>query len=142
MQTNDGTRPDGVTQLPWKNGKRLLWDVTCSDTFAPSYRQIALKGTSGVAIAAEKRKVQKYQHYTQNYIFQPVGVETLGAMGTGARDFIEEIGMKLTECTGEVRSTIFLKQRFSIEIQRGNAQSVIEGMPFAAGMLTELEFLN
>jgi len=28
----DGKRPDGVTLLPWKQGKCVTWDVTVSDT--------------------------------------------------------------------------------------------------------------
>jgi len=30
----DGKRPDGVTLLPWKQGKCATWDVTVSDTLA------------------------------------------------------------------------------------------------------------
>jgi len=25
----DGKRPDRVTMIPWKNGKPIVWDVTC-----------------------------------------------------------------------------------------------------------------
>jgi hypothetical protein len=25
-------RPDGVTLIPWKRGRTLVWDVTCVDT--------------------------------------------------------------------------------------------------------------
>ena len=34
----DGKRPDGMSLAPWSSGKLLVWDVTCSDTFAPSHR--------------------------------------------------------------------------------------------------------
>ena len=33
----DGRQPDGVTVLPWKQGKCVTWDVTASDTLAHSY---------------------------------------------------------------------------------------------------------
>ena len=38
LNPSDGKRPDGVTMLPWKNGRPLVWNATCLDTFAPSYR--------------------------------------------------------------------------------------------------------
>ena len=37
LSRSDGKRPDGVTSVPGKSGKLLVWDVTCPDTFAPSY---------------------------------------------------------------------------------------------------------
>ena len=32
-----GKRPDGATIAPWKNGKCLVCDATCRDTFAPPF---------------------------------------------------------------------------------------------------------
>ena len=29
----DGKRPDGVTLIPWKDGRCVTWDVTVVDTF-------------------------------------------------------------------------------------------------------------
>ena len=54
---SDGKRPDGVTMVPWKQGKPLVWDATCPDTLAPSYRDMASIRTGAVAAAAEERKV-------------------------------------------------------------------------------------
>ena len=33
----DGLRLDGITLVPWKRRKALIWDVTCPNTYAPSY---------------------------------------------------------------------------------------------------------
>jgi len=33
----DGKRPDGVTQLPWRTGNCVTWDVTVIDTLASPY---------------------------------------------------------------------------------------------------------
>ena len=56
MDRSDGKRPDGVTMVPWKSGKPLVWDATCPDTLAPSYRGMATSSTGAVAAAAEDRK--------------------------------------------------------------------------------------
>ena len=37
MCTSGGKRPDGVTQMPWKKGRCLVWDATSPNTFATSY---------------------------------------------------------------------------------------------------------
>ena len=38
LDRSDGKRPDGITMMvPWKNGNLLVWDATCSDTYAPSH---------------------------------------------------------------------------------------------------------
>lgn len=38
LSRTDGKRLDGVTLAPWKCGQLLVWDATCPDTYAPSYR--------------------------------------------------------------------------------------------------------
>ena len=35
----DGNRPDGITVIPWSEGKFLVWDATCVDTFCQSHRR-------------------------------------------------------------------------------------------------------
>ena len=47
---SDGKRPDGMT---WTSGRPLVWDATCSDTFAESYRSQATSGAGCVAALAE-----------------------------------------------------------------------------------------
>ena len=55
----------------------------------------------------------------------PVAVETLGALGEEASNFVHELGGRIATVTGEKRSTEFLLQRLSVAIQRGNASSVM-----------------
>lgn len=39
----DGKRPDGITMIPWRNGKFLVWDTTCPDTSAQLYHDNATR---------------------------------------------------------------------------------------------------
>ena len=57
VSRSDGKRPDGMTMLPWKNGKCLLWDYTCSDTLAPSNLNASAKEAGKAAKEGEVRKI-------------------------------------------------------------------------------------
>ena len=48
--------------VPWQRGKILVWDATCSDTFAASHREIAVREPGAVAAAAEHSKRSKYSN--------------------------------------------------------------------------------
>lgn len=71
-----------MTQVPWKNGQELVWDVTAVvDTlgltnFAPS----TVKAGSA-ADAPERRKSAKYEDIESQFQFCRVGLETLGPWG-------------------------------------------------------------
>ena len=67
-------------------------------------------------------------------------METMGSWGPEARKIIEEIGKKLILNTSEIRAAAFLKQKISLEIQRGNAVSVLGTAPVSRG-LNEIYFL-
>lgn len=71
LSRSDGKRPDGVTLLPWRNGRPLIWDVTRSDTSAPSYSSLASNRTGGVADQAEVHKAvqpSQIQPYFCSYL--------------------------------------------------------------------------
>src|SRR5215831_14106808 len=55
----DGKRPDGITQIPWATGKCLAWDVTVTDTLAPSYASISSISAGAAAERAAENKVAK-----------------------------------------------------------------------------------
>ena len=128
---SDGKRPDGISLVPWKNGKLLVWDATCPDTFAPSYIAHATSEAGAVAAQAEQKKCEKYCHLDT---FVPVAIETSGAIGPTTRVFLRELGQRLGQVTGEARSYNYLLQRLSVAIQRGNAASVLGSVGHAADL--------
>ena len=95
------------------------------DTLARSYIAATSQLAGAAADAAEDRKRSKYQALDSRFIVQPVGFETLGTWGAGAKTFLAEVGSRVKQATGNVRSMEFLRQRVSIEIQRGNAAAVM-----------------
>lgn len=45
----DGKRPDGLTLIPWKRGKPLIWDFTCAGTTCQSYVRVTRRHAGGAA---------------------------------------------------------------------------------------------
>ena len=56
--------------------------------------------------------------------FVPVAIETSGVWGEEALNLVTEIGRRIAELTHDPRSTVFLRQRISVAVQRGNAACV------------------
>ena len=73
--------------MPRKQGKALIWDTTCPDTFAPSHLFQATREAGAVAERAEILKISKYAHLNSSYNSVPVAVETLGMFGLEALSF-------------------------------------------------------
>ena len=111
--------------VPWKQSKPLVWDATCPDTLAPSYRDMASIRTGAVAAAAEERKVAKCIALGCSHSFTPVAIETLGAIGPKSLAFIRDLGYRMKQRTGEERVLTYLLQRLSVAIQRGNSASAM-----------------
>ena len=125
LSKKDCLRPAGLTLHPYKEGKCLIWDVTCVDTLAKAH----IKGTSklpgSAAEKAEKVKLSKYKELMQDYYMIPIAIETLGSWGPEGLEFIKSMGEKIQDLIGEKRSTFYLFQSISMSIQRGNAASVL-----------------
>ena len=77
-----------------------------------------------MAWEAEDRKRLKYSNLAASYCFVQVAVETLGALGVDATDFMHQLGRRIAAVTGERRAMDYLFQRLSVAIQRGNAAAV------------------
>jgi hypothetical protein len=117
---SDGKRPDRLTQIPWNVGKCMTWDVTVTDTLAESYLSASSSSAGSVAGGAANRKDQKYQSLVSTHSFIPLAFETFGPImgvdGTPINskgvDFLNQLGRRLSACTGDMRETSFLFQRF------------------------------
>ena len=124
LDRGDGRRPDGMTLSPFKNGRGLVWDATCVDTFAATYLNQCALQAGHAANTAEHNKTTKYQALRDRYIFQPVAFETSGVLGCSTMTFLCDIGRKMTAESGDPRETAWLRQRVSIAVQRGNSASI------------------
>ena len=77
LTRTDGKRSDGSTLVPWSAGKFVLWDVTITDTMAPSYAAISSVSAGLVAEQSSARKLAKYSELAINHIFVPIAMESL-----------------------------------------------------------------
>ena len=125
VDRGDGKRPDGMTIYPFSQGRCLVWDATCVNSFAASHLASAATEAGAAARVAEDAKRRKYAELTRRFRFEPVAFETGGACGPSTKSLLREIGAQITLVTGERRETEWLLQRCSIAVVRGNATSVL-----------------
>jgi hypothetical protein len=116
----DGKRPDGLTLIPWREGRCATWDVTVCHTTAASYLEASSTTTASAAEAAAKRKEDKYVDISHTHLFFPIALETLGPINQAGMEFLSLLGHRLSLVTDDPRETSFLFQRLSIAIQRFN----------------------
>ena len=100
-----------MTQVPWSQGKSLIWDATVVDTLAASYIQRTSQEPAAAAVRAEELKRSKYISLCSRYVFVPLAFETFGTWGPEALDFARKVGGLLSGKSGDPRSTTFFKQR-------------------------------
>ena len=122
---SDGKRPDGVSIIPWSDGRCLVWDVTCHDTFAHSNIHLASSGTGLVADRAASLKRQVYAELQIKYIFIPIAVESSGSFGRDALSFFHDLSMRTRQITKDPLSYLKLCQQISACIQRFNTSSIL-----------------
>ncbi|CAH2233925.1 jg14683 [Pararge aegeria aegeria] len=141
LARSDGKRPDGMTLIPWRLGRSLLWDATCVDTLAASHIQATSSMVGAAASSAEQSKRRKYENLDSSFIFVPFVVETLGPWGPEARALFKELSKRVIESTGDPRAGSYLGQRISLAIQRGNAASILGTVPLCSGFEDVLDFI-
>ena len=123
LSTHGGKRSDGATLIPWSKEKPLTWDVTVPDTFADSHINMTSSEAGAAARQAASTKNTKYIDITSTHIFYPIAIETAGLWDVQALEMIDEFGRRVTEATEDTKETMYLFQRLSMAIQRGNALS-------------------
>ena len=123
---SDGKRPDGLTLIPWRKGRRLVWDVTVADTTAASYLQSTSISAVSAAEIAAVRKQAKYAELAQRSEFVPIAVESHGTYSATATALLADLGRHLGAATSDAKETAYLFQRLFIALQRFNAVCVIE----------------
>ena len=124
LDREDGKRPDGLTIFPYKAGKCLIWDATCSDSFSPSHLLQSVANPSWASQQAEMAKKQKYRSLADRHIFVPLAVETSGIFGSHAFSFLSDLGKRISKAKDEPKETKWLLESLSLAIVRGNAQAI------------------
>ena len=56
-----------------------------------------------------------------NFTFQPIPAENLGAFSLSTLEFLSDLGHKLSSFSGKERASSFLFQRLSVSLQRFNS---------------------
>ena len=118
-------RPDGAMLIPWSRSKALAWDVTIPDTYSMSHIQSTFVDSGSTAKHATRMKTLKYQDLNAIHIFYPIAIETAGSWNDQAVELIEEIGWRSAQEMDDPKKTMYLFQRISVAIQRGNALAFI-----------------
>ena len=125
LDRGDGRRPDGMTVFPYSEGKCLVWDATCVDTYSASSLVSAAINPGSAADAAEERKRSKYASLVDRYQFEPIAIETTGVVGTSTKAFLQCLGRRIAAKSGDRRETSWLFERLSIAVVRGNSASIL-----------------
>ena len=61
-------------------------------------------------------------------MFYPIGLETFGGMGKGAKDFLDDLKERLATTTGHPRSGHYFYQRLALTMVRHNVACVMGTM--------------
>ena len=124
LARSDNKRPAGLTITPWASGRRLVWDVTCWDSFAPSYISLSSSGAGLVAERPAHRKRDVYKELTANHII-PITFESTGVFGKDALLLTKEIARRSRLVTYDQLSYLKLCQHLSVCIQNFNCASIL-----------------
>jgi len=124
-QIQPDKRPDGVTLIPWKDGRCSTRDVTVTDTMPKSYLPVTSQTSGAAAEVAVHRKTVKYAPLTQTYSFMAIAAKTMGVINSDGIEFLDDLGRRISQVTDDNHEKTFLYQRLSVMIQRYKAVAIL-----------------
>ena len=99
----------------------MAWDFTSPHPFVPSAIPLN-KNVGTLPMIRTGRKCQNIALFRMDMIFAPLQSTPLERMyGSSAHSTIKEIGKRISQFSGNPESTLYLRQRISIAIQKGNS---------------------
>ena len=102
-------------------GRNLTWDVSIVNTVAASYiqtRSVIAGGATENRVRAQDCEVCGALEYI---LLLSIIFETFGPINDLGLSFLDELGRRIADCTGDARETAHLLQRISVTIQRFNS---------------------
>jgi len=92
LSRSDGKRPHGLTLIPWRAGRPLIWDVMVSCTTVDSYLEASSREAGAASELAASNKVVKYAGLSSQGEFVPIAVESHGPISSDALQFLSQLG--------------------------------------------------
>ena len=109
-------RPDDESLILWSKGKCLAWDITVPDTYADSHLTATSYAVGSEASEAAIHKMAKYISIACTHNLVPMAIETSGVFANGAKEFLEQVGHRCIERTGDPNEASYLFQQISVAI--------------------------
>ena len=116
LDQGNGRRPDGVTSFPFKGGKALARDATCTDSFSPSNLYSTILNPGSASSPAEDLKKQKHSQLVADFELVPVAVETSGIIGSAGCSLLADIGRHILKAINDPRQMSYIFQQISVAI--------------------------
>ena len=129
LYRTDRKYPDGVTMVPWSNGRFLVWDTTCVHLLWLPLTGICQRSGWGSSTYRNWEGKENYANLDQAYQLQPIAVETCGGVGPYSMYFLCDLGRRLKSATREPNSSTYFLQRISVAFQVDNLTSVLGSLP-------------
>ena len=111
LDRDDGRRPDEVTYFPFKGGKALAWEATCSNSFSHHNLCSTIFNPGSASSTAEDLKRRKYYQFVADFELVPVAAE---ASGISRMLPLTDIGRRILRATNDPRQISFIFQQISV----------------------------